>query len=73
MKKQKKDHREPWQIIDDIWAKLKAKDPDVPIPLRIVDIKAGLKVGTCSALYYGDRPKTSIHKQALIECEKGIK
>ncbi len=68
----KKDRRYAYEIVSDVWDKLKVKYPEMKIPLRLVDVKAGLTVGTCSALYYG-KVKESIHKPALFNCEKGIK
>lgn len=68
----KKDKREAWQVIEDLWAKLKEKNLYSKFPLAGVDEAAGLKRGTCSAIFYG-KVKTSVHKEALIRCEKGIK
>jgi len=68
----KQTEREAWQVIEDLWDKYKAMYPNLKIPLRFIDEKAGLKTGTCSPIYY-NRVKDSIHKQALLQCEKAIK
>lgn len=64
--------REVWQLIDDIWNKYKTMYPNLKIPLRFIDEQAGLEIGTCSYIYY-KRAKDSIHKQALLQCERAIK
>ena len=68
----KNEVREAYQVVSDLWDKLKSKYPDMKIPLRLVDVKAGLKVGTCSAIYYG-KVSESIHTKALLQCEMAIK
>ncbi len=64
--------REAYQVVSDLWDKLKSKYPDMKIPLRLVDVKAGLKTGTCSAILYG-KVSESIHTKALLQCERAIK
>lgn len=73
-KKQKDELRSVQEIIKSIWDKLQANSPYKEIPLIAVDRAAGLKERTCGGMYYKLKPRyVSIHKQALLQCERGIK